>query len=120
MDKLSVIKLAEVCGPHCVGLEDGDILFGKILPMIEAGEKVSLDFVGVETVTSSFLNASIGKLFGKLEASIVENRLAWENVDENDDQLIKLVISNAKQHFAKTKNGKKIEEDIIRENHDNQ
>jgi hypothetical protein len=112
-----VIQVVKMCGPHCVGIEEGASLFKQIFPILESGKKVCLDFKEVLTITSSFLNASIGKLVGQLENGTFEDRVKWDNLDEGDKQLIRLVISNAKEHFAKAKKAKKVEEDIIKDNH---
>jgi hypothetical protein len=110
-----IIELVTICGPHCVGIDEGTIIFNKVLPILKSKGKVCLDFKEVLTITSSFLNASIGKLFGQFENGTFEDRITWKNVDENDEQLIKLVIKNAKEHFAKNKKEKRLEEDILRD-----
>ena len=106
-------KLLNICGPHCVGVDEGKSLFDKISSVLKSGGSICLDFEGVVTTTSSFLNASIGRLFGQFENGSLEKRISWQGVDENDDQLIKLVIRNAKEHFAKSKQERKTENDIV-------
>lgn len=117
MNEDVIIQIVKKCGPHCVGIEEGESLFNEIFPILNAGNRVILDFKEVLTITSSFLNASIGKLFGQLKNGTFEDRIRWDNLDENDQQLIQLVIENAKEHFSKTKKGKELEEDIIKDNH---
>jgi hypothetical protein len=109
-----VLKVKDVCGPHCVGIEDGTGIFNRILPLLRSGSKICLDFEGVVTITSSFLNASIGKLFGRFESGDLEKRFTWKGLDESDTQLIQLVIRNAREHFAKSQNARQVEDNIVR------
>jgi len=111
---VSTIKVKEICGSHCVGVEDGLKLFQKIIEIIESGRKVCLDFEGVITITSSFLNYSIGKTFGYFKRTSIENLIQWKGVDDSDNQLINIVIMNAKEYLAKTKDGLKNTNDVIK------
>ena len=111
-----VLKIKDVCGPHCVGIEDGTGLFTRILPILKTGSEICLDFEDVLTITSSFLNVSVGKLFGHFKESDLEKRLTWKCSDESDNQLIKLVVRNAKEHFAKPETTRKMENDIVKRN----
>lgn len=107
------LKVVDICGPHCVDIEDGECLNKQILPFLQEGINVCLDFTGVVTLISSFLNASIGKLFGQFKNEDVEKRIRWIGLDEEDTQLIKLVIRNAKEHFAKSPATQEAENNIV-------
>ncbi len=110
-----IIKVASICGPHCVGVEDGESLFKKVLSIFEEGvNKVTLDFTDILTITSSFLNASIGKLFLQLKEEEFNNRVNWQSSDASDSQLISLVIRNAKEHLKKSDEMKKTEDSITK------
>jgi hypothetical protein len=115
-EQILKLKIVEMCGPHCVGVEEGEVLFNKIFPILKNNGKVCLDFSGVQTITSSFLNASIGTLVGQLDVDYLRSGIKYEGLQEDDQQLIELVIRNAKEHFAKTDSLKKAEEDIIKNN----
>ncbi|MDP8233556.1 MAG: STAS-like domain-containing protein [Candidatus Saelkia tenebricola] len=104
---VEIVKVVELCGPHCVDMEDGDALFIKICEVLNKKGNIVLNFSDVETITSSFFNAAIGRLFGKYKAEEVESVVSWSNLDDGDTELIRLVISNAKDHFS---NGDKIQE----------
>ena len=113
-----VIVVTAICGPHCVGPDDGMALFEKMLSILKSGNSVCLDFSSVETLTTSFLNASVGKIFGKFDYADLEARLQLINLDTVDQQSVSLVIKNAKEHFAKNQEIRQSENDIVRKAHE--
>lgn len=57
------IKIFESVGDTAaVSSEDGDILFGKLREALKNGVTIKLDFSGLELITSTFLDASIGQM----------------------------------------------------------
>lgn len=113
-NEVITIKISQACGTHCVGIEEGSSLFEKMSSELKSGATLLLDFGGVLTLTSSFLSASVGKLYGKFHAEDLDKRLKWTGIDEDDTQLLQLVIKNAKDHFAKSLKDRKIDNDITR------
>ena len=109
----SRLRIIDLCGPHCVGKEDGETLFKALLPLVETGEPIRLDFEGIVTITSSFLNASLGRIIGRMPYEEFTKRVRWENVDRNDDELIRLVIENAREHFSKSKGAQQTNNNIV-------
>lgn len=114
MANTTKIKPADVCGPHCVAIDDGRFLLEKIRTLLKVYTLISLDFTGVLTITTSFLNASIGKLIGELSIGEFKRRVQWDGLDENDNQLMNLVIRNAQSHFQKSAAEKDKENQITR------
>jgi hypothetical protein len=113
--KVTILKIVDVCGSHCVGVEEGTSLFEQVKAGLESGDGVRLDFSRVLTITSSFLSASVGKLYGMFDPSDLNGRLKWTGLDEEDEQLMKLVIRNAKEHFAKSDEARRVDDHIARE-----
>ena len=93
------ISVAELCGPICVDPEDGARLFEETVRAIVRGESVCLDFAGVSTLTSSFLNTAIGCLYGRFSADNLAARLSWIGLDETDESVLRLVRDNAIRFF---------------------
>jgi len=111
-DQLVVVR--ERCGAHCIAREDAEKLFNVIVPPLRAGHHVDLDFSGIETLASSFLNVAIGRLYGTLEPVLVDQHLRWHGLDDADQSLMLLVIRNAKDHYRKTASQRAREEEILR------
>lgn len=108
------INLKEICGEHCVGMEEGNSIYESIESKINSYLKICFDFSGVVTITSSFLNATVGKLVGKLGEEDFDKRITWNGLDDTDTQLVKLVIENAKEHYKKSDEIRKVEENIVK------
>lgn len=108
-----VLKIFDFCGLHCVTIEEGALLYKSILKALKDHERVYLDFEGVLVITSSFLNASVGRLIGKLKDEF-GMKIHLRNLEKRDVELIELVIENAKEHFGKSSKEKQIETIINR------
>lgn len=112
---VDILKVVDICGPHCVGVEDGESLYKRVLSTFQRGvNKITLDFTDILTITSSFLNASIGKLFLYLKEEEFNNRVSWKSSDASDSQLITLVVRNAKEHLMKSDKMKQTEDSITK------
>ena len=68
----------------------------------------------LKTITSSFLNTTIGKLVGKLGEKDFDRQITWDGLDDTDAQLVKLVVENAKEHYNKSIDDRKTEENIVK------
>lgn len=95
-----ILNVASICGPICVDPDDGAVLCGQVDQALASGESVTLDFAGVATLTSSFLNEAIGCLYGKFQATVLATRLSWSGLDETDESLMRLVQENAIRFFS--------------------
>jgi hypothetical protein len=112
--EVKIFQMEKICGLHCVGVDEGEAFFKQILPLLKDGQSICLDFKNIETITSSFLNAAVGALYGQFVDDSFETFIAYENLDENDVQLVRLVIRNAKEHFKKSRSGQETENKIIK------
>lgn len=98
-DTIRVSVYDIVGSPLCVSAEDGQKVYEKIAPLLQAGKKVALSFDKVETLISAFLNAAVGQLYGKFTEEQVRELLAVEDMDQEDMSLLKRVVDNAKVYF---------------------
>lgn len=76
------IYLEKELGEHCVSLDDGAKVFQRIFPELEKGSSVELDFRGVRSVLTPFLNASFGKLLQSFGKEKVMTGVALRNISE--------------------------------------
>ena len=88
-------------GGICVAATDGQKVHKAIYDAIESGNRVEISFFGITRMTTAFLNAAIGQLYGEFEESRIKKHLA-PPVDYEDWHLrrLKMVVDRAKVYFA--------------------
>lgn len=94
------INILHFFGSICMDPEDGAALFGTLFPKLKGGESVCVDFSGVTTLTSSFLNPGIGSLYGHIDLRVVDALLTVVGLDDVDAALVDEVRKNAIRFFA--------------------
>ncbi|MBI2303013.1 MAG: STAS-like domain-containing protein [Armatimonadetes bacterium] len=87
--------------PYCVAAEDGDKVHEAVAAAIRAGVQVEFSFEGVEDLTSVFLNAAVGRLWGEYDDSFLRTQLL-PPVAATPRQLalLKRIVERAKRYFA--------------------
>ena len=94
------ISIFEVVGsPLCVASGDGQKVYERLTSALKAGGNVVLSFHNVTTLTSAFLNAAIGQLYGSFNEEQMRSLLKVEDVEADDLALLKRVVDNAKSYF---------------------
>ena len=93
-----------VGGKAAVSTEDGDRLFETISAFLEKDFEVVLDFINIETLTSTFLNAAIGQLYSKFDSPLLKQKLKVNNLRSEDRELMIKVIVRAKEYFKDKEN----------------
>jgi hypothetical protein len=90
-----------VGGGICVAAADGQKVHRAIYDVISAGNRAEISFFGITRMTTAFLNAAIGQLYGEFDEGVIRNHLA-PPVDYDDWHLsrLKMVVDRAKEFFA--------------------
>jgi hypothetical protein len=83
----------------CVASGDGQKVFEQIQQALKDGKKVRLSFHNVESLTSAFLNAAVGQLYGIFPHELLKESLSVQDMEKDDLALLKRVIDTAKQYF---------------------
>jgi hypothetical protein len=78
---------------------DGEKVYKKIKEALDRNKRVELSFLNVELLTSAFLNAAIGKLYGDFSAEKIRKSLFLRSISAEDRELIKRVVSMAKMYY---------------------
>jgi len=112
---MQIYKIFDLCGPHCVSIEEGEKVRKIIVDNFNNGKTIELDFNGVQTLTSSFLNSAIGRLYGDFEKSKIENFLGVKGLDKSDEALMAIVIKNAIEFYAKDQRAREAARDVIKD-----
>jgi hypothetical protein len=100
--KTMVVKISEIIGSgYGVSASDGKLVYEKIAGHIADGNRVSISFESTTRLTTAFLNAAVGQLYGEFSAEKVKAALsppthteAWQL------NRLKIVVDRAKIFFA--------------------
>ncbi|BCH59484.1 hypothetical protein RvVAR0630_21080 [Agrobacterium vitis] len=85
----------------CVTSQDGQRVYEKIYEALKSGNRVKVSFFGVTRLTTAFLNAAVGQLYGEFSPEDIR-RLMLPPADAEPWHLsrLKLVNDRAKQYFS--------------------
>lgn len=111
-----IIMVFEVVGSGlCVSSDDGQKVHDQIAAALREKKKIKVSFLNVESLTSAFLNAAIGQLYGKFSEEIIRASLAVAEMEQEDLVLLKRVVETAKDYFSDPERFKKAREEALEE-----
>ena len=100
MQKDVTISIFEVVGsPLCVASSDGQKIYERLAAALKEDRSVTLSFHNVSTLTSAFLNAAVGQLYGEFSEEQIRSLLKVQDMQLDDLALLKRVVETAKQYF---------------------
>jgi hypothetical protein len=100
MQKQVTISIFEVVGsPLCVASGDGQKVYERLAAAMKEGRSVTISFYNISTLTSAFLNAAIGQLYGKFSQEQIRALLKVQDMQADDLALLKRVVETAKEYF---------------------
>ena len=101
MKTVTVSISSVVGGGFCVSTVDGQKVYDVIRDAIKAGNRVEISFSGVTRMTTAFLNAAVGQLYGEFSDETVRRFLA-PPIDSEPWQRnrLKMVVDRAKVFFT--------------------
>jgi len=100
MQKELTISLFEVVGsPLCVASGDGQKVYERLAAAFRENKRVNISFLNISTLTSAFLNAAIGQLYGEFSEEQVRDLLKIQDIQPDDLFLLKRVVETAKAYF---------------------
>ena len=100
MQKQLMISVFEVVGsPLCVASSDGQKVYERLASAMKEGWSVTVSFYNISTLTSAFLNAAIGQLYGEFSQEKIRALLKVQDMQPDDLALLKRVVETAKEYF---------------------
>lgn len=110
----SVIKLNDfISCRKGVTPEEAEPIYRDIVSSFQKGDTVTIDFEGVEMVTTAFLNVVIGDLYKDYTSGQLKERLLFQNLSSAIALRIKKVTDNAKLFYKDEKVYAKTVEDVM-------
>lgn len=100
------IKIYDIVGKNAISMSAGDKLYAAIAKDLtsEQGEKLNLNFEGVELFASPFFNSSIGLIIKDVNIDDLMKKMEVNNISDIGKQLLNLVISNAIKFYDDSSN----------------
>lgn len=108
-----VVKVLEYVGDRATDMRQGDEIYNIIINGFNQGEEVTVDFEGLTTVLSTFLNNAIGSLFKDYESDYLNKNLKIINLCEDDMFILRRVIKRAKEFYSNEVETVNVLDDII-------
>lgn len=93
------ISLLERFGPFILSSDEGHALAETIAVAVERGEIVDLDFAGVRSVVSAFLNPALGELYARFPSERVESLVVWSNETDVQRATLEAVRDQARRYY---------------------
>jgi hypothetical protein len=119
MRKNIALNVFEIVGsPLCVASDDGQRVFDRIASAFKEQRNVTLSFLNVSSLTSAFLNAAIGQLYGSFSEDQIRSQLKVKDMQPDDLALLKRVVDTAKQYFKDPERFNKAVEEVLRDGGD--
>lgn len=86
------IKLLPIVGSFAENKDLArDIRIKKIIPALEKGQKVTLDFKGIDSATQSFIHALISDLIRNYGSEVLD-KVYFKNCSETVRKIIQIVV----------------------------
>ena len=114
MKKNITLSVFEIVGsPLCVASDDGQRVYDRIASALKEDRNVTVSFVNVSSLTSAFLNAAIGQLYGSFSEDQIRSQLKVKDMQADDLALLKRVVETAKEYFEDPKRFDKAVREVI-------
>lgn len=109
------ISVKDIIGSDSATIRDqGLAIYELAKKELADAKEVEISFDGISIVISSFLNASVGKLYGDFAYDFVDENLNVTGLDNDDMELLEItVIPNAKEYYSNVEKIEEIEKSVI-------
>ena len=119
MKKNVTLSVFEIVGsPLCVASDDGQKVYDRVASALKEDRSVTVSFLNLSGVTSPFLNAAIGQLYGTFSEDQIRSKLKVKDMQPDDLALLKRVVETAKQYFKDPKRFNKAVKEAIEDGGD--
>ena len=99
-EESNILIFEVVGGPLAVAADDGQKVFERVATAIKEDKSVSISFRNLESITSAFLNAAIGQLYGRFNENEIRGHLKITDAAPDDLALVDRVVKTAKEYFS--------------------
>ncbi|MCY3549991.1 MAG: STAS-like domain-containing protein [Candidatus Poribacteria bacterium] len=108
------ISMFEVVGsPFCVASDDGEKVHKHLAAALRADQEVVLSFHNVTALTTPFLTAAVGELYGTFSEEKIRSLLKVEDIAPDDLAFLDRVTRNAKLYFKDPQRFNQIFQEVL-------
>ena len=93
------LNVKQIVGPKAIENSEGEKIRILISNNMKHGNNVVVDFKGVTSILSLFLNPAIGDLYGEFSEEQVKKQLRIENLPSEYIETFKRVVERAKEFY---------------------
>jgi len=116
MSNTIVLKVTDIVGSDlCIASDDGEKIHLRVAEALRKHRNVGLSFDGVGIITSAFLNAAIGQLYGEFEAEVIRAHLVVSGLEDDDQMLLKRVVETATAYFRDRERYENVKREVLGE-----
>ena len=119
MNQMVKISVYEVVGSTlCVASDDGQKVHDRVATALDNGRLATISFLNVTGLTSAFLNAAIGQLYGSHSEEEIRALLSVQDMEDDDLALLKRVVETAKLYFSDPQHFRQVAREVMVEESD--
>ena len=108
------INVLEIVGnPLCVASDDGQKVCDAIARALKEKRRVEVSFRNIKSLTSAFLNAAIGQLYGMFTPETIRQMVRVADMEKDDLGLLKRVVDTAKEYFKDPRHFRQAVDDVM-------
>ena len=102
-EKIEISVFSVINHPSCISVRDGSKIYHMLLNGIYSNKEITLSFLHITTITTSFLDVAIGQLYRYFTDKKIRAHITIKDVEPTDIVLIKHIVDNAKEFYKNTK-----------------
>ena len=108
------ISMFEVVGsPFCVASDDGQKVHKHLDAALRENQDVVLSFHNVTALTTPFLTAAVGELYGTFSEEKIRSLLKIEDAEPDDLALLERVVRDVKLYFKDPQRFNQIFQEVL-------
>jgi hypothetical protein len=104
------VFLEKTVGKNCSSIDDGERILNLIRPELTKGLTVELDFEGVKSVLTPFLNICFGNLLEQFGREVTMTHVSMRNISDELLQRINNFINRKEEEFTQSRDRKLLQE----------
>ena len=113
------ISMFEVVGsPFCVASDDGQKVHKHLDAALRENQDVVLSFHNVTALTTPFLTAAVGELYGTFSEEKIRSLLKIEDAEPDDLALLERVVRDVKLYFKDPQRFNQIFQEVLADDDD--